>query len=194
MGSAQETPVLADGTQHAQSVFPPAREYLTSAGFAGAAALLAALVIGLAVILAVARASKRRREQQDRHHQQLRDDALRAAALIRCEKRFTWIVDTAGIEPTAPQSATLGLVPELALEMLSGLLRDAQDLGDATLTAAITVYLNQFALVLAQQAGDLSQVVSTPRAHAKAESATNAPKVQSHNESTTPTNETPVAS
>ncbi|WP_343709017.1 hypothetical protein [Mycobacterium sp.] len=51
-----------------------------------------------------------------------------------------------------------GLGPELALEMLSGLHRDAKRLADETLVNAIGVYLSQFARVLAQQGGPLSHL------------------------------------
>ena len=60
-----------------------------------------------------------------------------------------------GVEPAASEGATLGLGPELAMATLRGLLRDAERLGDETLADAVTVYQNQFALVLAQQGGPL---------------------------------------
>jgi hypothetical protein len=66
------------------------------------------------------------------------------------------VVQSAGIEPAVSEGATLGLGPELALELLRGLLRDAEQLADATLASAVTVYQNQFVLVLAQQGGSLS--------------------------------------
>jgi hypothetical protein len=74
-----------------------------------------------------------------------------------------WVVDTAGLEP-AGETATLGLGPELALEILRGLLRDAEQLSDATLAGAVMVHLNQFSLVLAQQAGPLAELTAAPAA------------------------------
>ena len=67
---------------------------------------------------------------------------------------------TAGVEPAASEGATLGLGPELAMATLRGLLRDAERLEDETLADAVTVYQNQFALVLAQQGGPLSELAA----------------------------------
>jgi hypothetical protein len=44
---------------------------------------------------------------------------------------------------------------------LRGLLRDAERLGDDTLPDAVTVYQNQFALVLAQQGGPLAELAAS---------------------------------
>lgn len=143
---------------------PSAREFVLSAGFGGAAALLAALLLAGVVLFALRRASTRHRlelDQQERHNQQVRDAEQRNAAVQRCWQRLVWVVETAGIEPAASQGATVGLGPDLALELVRGLLREAEDLGDATLTAALTVYLNQFAQVLAQQ-GNVSGEPSNP--------------------------------
>jgi hypothetical protein len=140
---------------------PPAREFLTSAGFGGALALLAVLLLALVVVANGWRAAKRHREtleQRERHYEDARAEKERAADLAVCEQRFKWVVETAGLEPAVSESATLGLGPELALEMLSGLHRDAKRLEDETLVKAIGVYLNQFALVLAQQGGPLSHL------------------------------------
>jgi hypothetical protein len=144
-------------------VLPPARDFVTSAGFGGAAALLAALIVAGVVLLVVRRASQRHRmelEQQERQHRQRRDDELRAAALARCWQRLVWLVETAGLEPATSENATLGLGPDLALEMLRGLLRDAEQLGDDTLAKAASVYLGQFSLVLAQQGSLLSELAA----------------------------------
>ncbi|MBS4730617.1 hypothetical protein MSM1_20620 [Mycobacterium sp. SM1] len=141
---------------------PPAREFLTSAGFGGAAALLAAIVVAVVAIFAARGAAKRHRrqlEQRERHHQEMRADERREAAVTRCWQRFAWVVETAGLEP-ASEAATLGLGPELTLEILRGLLRDAEQLGDDTLTGAVTVHLNQFSLVLAQQSGSLTRLAA----------------------------------
>jgi len=142
-------------------VLPPARDFLTSAGFGGAAALAAAIIVALVVLIAVRRTSKRHRldlEVRERQHQQRREDEQHAAAINRCWQRLVWVVETAGIEPAAAEGATLGLGPELALELLRGLLRDAEQLGDDTLAGAVTVYLGQFTLVLAQQGSLLSEL------------------------------------
>jgi hypothetical protein len=144
--------------------FPPAREFLLSAGFGGAAALVAALVIAVVAWLLARAAAKRYRadfEQRERHHHEVREEEQRAAAIARCWQRLVWVVDAAGLEP-AGETATLGLGPELAVEILRGLLRDAEQLGDETLAGAVTVHLNQFSLVLARQAGPLSDLTATP--------------------------------
>jgi hypothetical protein len=139
---------------------PPERDFLTSAGFGGAAALAAAIILVLVALFAMQRASKRHRmelEQQERQNWARREDEQHAAAVTRCWQRLVWVVETAGIEPAASHGATLGLGPELALEILRGLLRDAEQLGDDTLARAVSVYLGQFSLVLAQQGSLLSE-------------------------------------
>jgi hypothetical protein len=139
---------------------PPERDFLTSAGFGGAAALAAAIILVLVALFAMQRASKRHRmelEQQERQNWARREDEQHAAAVTRCWQRLVWVVETAGIEPAASEAATLGLGPELALEILRGLLRDAEQLGDDTLARAVSVYLGQFSLVLAQQGSLLSE-------------------------------------
>lgn len=160
MVNVQQPVLLADGPS-LKSILPPAREFLLSAGFGGAAALLAALLLALVVTVAAWRASKRHRTQladQQRRHEQIREDAEHTAAIVRCEQRFKWVVETAGIEPAASEAATLGLGPELALELLQGLHRDAKHLGDDTLVRAITVYFDQLSRVLAQQGGPLANL------------------------------------
>jgi uncharacterized membrane protein len=141
--------------------WPSTREFVTSAGFAGLMALLAAIVIALVVLFVVLRISKRHQvemEQRQLHEadEQAKND--RATELAVVDERFRWVVETAGIEPASSEHATLRLGPELALELLTGLLADAQRLADKTLAKAITVYLNQFSLVLTQQGGPLSQL------------------------------------
>jgi hypothetical protein len=141
---------------------PPARDFVLSAGFGGAAALIAALVIALIAVLVARGITKRHRaglEQQERHHREVREQEQRAAAIARCWQRLVWVVETAGLEP-ASETATLGLGPELALEVLRGLLRDAERLGDDTLAGAVTVHLSQFSLVLAQQGGALAELIA----------------------------------
>lgn len=138
---------------------PPAREFVTSAGFGGAAALVAAVLLAAVILFAVGRASKRDRmlrEQQDRHSEQARDAERHNTAVQRCWQRLVWVVETAGIEPASSQAASLGLGPELTEALLRGLLRDAEQLGDETLRDAVAVYLDQVARVLAQQGGLLS--------------------------------------
>jgi hypothetical protein len=153
--------------------FPSAGEFLTSAGFGGVAALIAAVVVALVVFVAARKASQRDQAElqlQERHYEQVREDRERAAGIALCEQRFRWVVETAGLEPAASESATLGLGPELALELLAGLHRDATRLGDDTLVKAIAVYLNQFSLVLAQQGGPLAHLNGTSKAERDATS------------------------
>jgi hypothetical protein len=144
---------------------PPAREFLTSAGFAGTATLVAAIVVAV-VALVSTRASRQRHvielEQQEHHHNELREDQQHAAALARCWRRLEWVVDTAGIEPASSQGVTLGLGPELAAEILQGLIREADELGDEALGNAATVHLSQLSLVLAHQSGSLLHPATGP--------------------------------
>jgi len=79
-----------------------------------------------------------------------------------------WLVETAGTEPAARDAdeASLGLGPELALELLEGLHRDAEELGDETLARAVTVYLAQYGLVLGQQGGPLPESLPAVNGHA----------------------------
>ena len=137
----------------------PLRDFIVSPGFAGAAAVVAALIVLCAVLYAVRRAGKRlneQLEQRERHHQEARDAEQHAMAAAQCWETLKWLVKTAGVEPAASEGATLGLGPELAITTLRGLLRDAERLGDETLSDAVTVYQSQFALILAQQGGPLS--------------------------------------
>jgi hypothetical protein len=46
----------------------------------------------------------------------------------------------------------------VTLELLGGLLREAERLGDETLAKAVAVYQEQLLLVLAQQAGPVSDI------------------------------------
>lgn len=133
------------------------RDFVVSPGFVGVAALLAAIIAACAVLYASRRArqrSEQQREQQERRQDQARDDAADALAW----ERWQWVVDTAGIEPAASEGATLGLGPAVTLELLGGLLRDAERLGDETLAKAVAVYQEQLLLVLAQQAGPVSGI------------------------------------
>jgi hypothetical protein len=142
----------------------PLREFIVSPGFAGAAAVVAALIVFCAVLYASRRAGKRLNgdlEQRERHHQEARDAEKQALASQQCWATLKWLVKTAGLEPAASEAATLGLGPELAMATLRGLLRDAERLGDETLADAVTVYQNQFALILAQQAGPLSGLAAS---------------------------------
>jgi hypothetical protein len=141
----------------------PLREFVVSPGFAGVAAVIAAVIVLCAVLYAGRRAGKRLNEeieQRERHHQETREAQQRAAATQQCWETLKWLVKTAGIEPAASEGATLGLGPELAMTTLRGLLRDAERLGDETLADAVTVHLNQFALVMAQQGGSLSELAA----------------------------------
>jgi hypothetical protein len=162
---------VSDIPQAAQwPALPALRDFIVSAGFGGAAVLLAAAVTICAVIYASSRATRRlnrQLEQQDRHHQETREDQQRAAAIDRCWQRLVWLVKTAGMEPTARDTdeASLGLGPELTLELLQGLLRDAKDLGDDTLARAVTVYLTQYGLVLGQRGGPLPAALAERDGH-----------------------------
>jgi hypothetical protein len=164
LGSDGRFQIVAEGfpLPGRMPALPPARDFLTSAGFGGAAALAAAIIVALAAVFAMRRASQRHRielERQERRHRERRDDEQHATAVTRCWQRLVWVVETAGLEPAAAEGATLGLGPELALELLRGLLRDAEQLGDDTLARAVSVYLGQFSLVLAQQGSLLSEPV-----------------------------------
>lgn len=135
----------------------PARDFVVSPGFAGLMALLAAIIAAGAVLYWSRRARQRfeqRRDEQDRRHDRARDDAEKALAW----ERWQWVVENAGIEPAVSEGATLGLGPAVTLELLGGLLRDAERLGDETLARAVAVYQEQLVLVLAQQAGPVSNV------------------------------------
>lgn len=143
---------------------PPAREFVTSAGFGGAATLVAAALLAAVILFAVGRASKRDRllrEQQERDSEQVGDAERHHSAVQRCWQRLVWVVETAGIEPASSHSASLGLGPELTEALLRGLLRDADHLGDDTLRDAVAVYMNQFLRVIAQQGGLLSGLTSS---------------------------------
>ena len=135
----------------------PVRDFVVSPGFAGLMAVLAAIVAGGAVLYSSRRARQRfeqQRDEQDRRHDRARDDSDKALAW----ERWQWVVENAGIEPAVSEGATLGLGPAVTLELLGGLLRDAERLGDETLARAVAVYQEQLVLVLAQQAGPVSDV------------------------------------
>ncbi|OBK76011.1 hypothetical protein [Mycobacterium sp. 1274761.0] len=142
----------------------PLREFIVSPGFAGTAAVIAALIVLVAALYATRRARKgldRELEQRQRHHQQAHEAEQHAALSRQAWETLKWLVETAGIEPAASEGATLGLGPELAMATLRGLLRDAERLGDETLADAVTVYQSQFALILAQQSGPLSELAAS---------------------------------
>jgi hypothetical protein len=143
----------------------PLRDFLVSPGFVGVAAVVAALIVACAGLFAIRRAGKRldrELDQRERHNREARDAEQQARTSAQCWQTFTWLVDTAGVEPAASEGATLGLGPELAMATLRGLLRDAERLEDETLADAVTAYRNQFALVLAQQGGPLSELAGGP--------------------------------
>lgn len=145
----------------------PLREFIVSPGFAGAAAVVAATIVLCAVLYGLRRSRKRFHQElelRERHHQEARHDEQHAVAVARCWDRLRWLVETAGIEPAASEGATLGLGPELALELLRGLLREAEQLEDESLASAVTVYQNQFGLILAQQGGPLSELAAVASA------------------------------
>lgn len=159
----------------------PLREFIVSPGFAGVAAVVAALIVLCAVLFAVRRAGKRldqELEQRERHHHEAREGEQNALASRHCWETLKWLVKTAGLEPAASEGATLGLGPELAMATLRGLLRDAERLGDETLADAVTVYQNQFALVLAQQGGPLSELAAGAPAPGKRGAAPQTPSTE----------------
>jgi hypothetical protein len=139
----------------------PLRDFIVSPGFAGVAALLAAIIASCAVLYGVRRAGKRSQqllEQRERDLAQTRHDAEHALAVARCWERWQWVVETAGLEPAVSEGATLGLGPAVTLELLRGLLGDAELLGDDTLAKAVAVYQEQLLLVLAQQGGPVAEL------------------------------------
>jgi hypothetical protein len=183
--SMRDTGLVAERFDLPQGMpeLPPARDFLISAGFGGAAALVAAIIVALVAVLVVQRASKRHRvelEQQQHQYRERRRDEQHEAAVTRCWQRLVWVVETAGVEPAASEGATLGLGPELALELLRGLLRDAQKLGDDTLAKAVSVYLAQFSLVLAQQGSLLADLAAPSPAAIEPKPVEHAATEQSH--------------
>jgi hypothetical protein len=128
---------------------------MTSAGFAGLEAIFAAIIVGCAVFYVAWRAA----QQRERHHREVLDDEHYSAAVTRCWDQLKWVVNSAGLEPAATDTyvANMGFGPELAEQILHGLLNDAEELGDRTLIKAVSAYLNQLALVLAQQGGSFAQ-------------------------------------
>ena len=152
----------------------PARDFVVSPGFAGLAALVAAVIAACAVLYASRRARQRfeqHRDRDERRQEQARRDAENALAW----ERWQWVVDTAGIEPAASEGATLGLGPAVTLELLSGLIRDAERLGDDTLAKAVAVYQEQLTLVLAQQAGPVSDIAGATTKRPPVETRDNKP-------------------
>lgn len=150
---------MAPQTQLSAAVdLPPLRDWVATSGFAGACAVLAALLILITVLIAARRADKRSKRETEQHQ--------RAAAIAQCWQRLTWVITTADTEPAAtdPATASMGLGPELAEELLKGIGRDAKELGDETLEKAAAVYLSQLGLVLTQQAQRLTEVATAKRA------------------------------
>ena len=91
--------------------------------------MVAAVIVSCAVLYATRRAGKRalaERDQRERQHEEGRENAQRAEALARCWDQWWQVVDTAALEPAVSEGATLGLGPEVTLELLRGLLRDAE--------------------------------------------------------------------
>lgn len=140
-------------------------DFMVSPAFAGVAALLAVILAACVVLYAVRRAGKRSElllEQREHDLAQARADTEHARAVERCWSRWQWVVDTVGVEPAVSEGATLGLGPAVTLELLRGLLRDAEELGDDTLAKAIASYQEQVLLVLAQQAGPVAELTVVP--------------------------------
>lgn len=142
---------------------PAPEDYVVSPGFAGLLIVLAAIVLFCAVLYSARRSRQRhdaRLVQEERQHQERREDRDRTAVIDRCWQRLVWLVETAGTEPAAQYAdeAILGLGPELALELLQGIHRDATDAGDETLSRAAAVYLTQYGLVLGNQAAGIPEL------------------------------------
>lgn len=147
------------------------RDFLTSAGFGGTMALLAAAVAAAAAIYAACRTAESHKaalDQQDRHHCELRDDGRRSAAITRCWDRLVWLVNTASAQPATADasSAHLRVGPELAQQLLEVLEGDADELQDRALAKAVNLYVVQFGLVLTQQIGTPAQPTDEPSAGA----------------------------
>lgn len=163
-------------TVHAMDL-PSAREFILSAGFASVVALLAAIVVLGAVLHALRRAEKRsdtKRDQEQRHHEELRADSLHAAEVQRCWDRWWQVQQSAALEPAASEGVTLGLGPDVVLELLRSLLRDAEALGDDTLTTAIAACQEQLLLVLAQQGGPLAHLPAAAETSTNGDTTTTA--------------------
>jgi hypothetical protein len=128
---------------------------MTPAEFVGAGAIIDAFIVGCAWLYVARQATK----QRERHHQEIRADELRSTAIARCWEQLQWVVNSVSLEPAATDTyvANMGFGPELAEQILQGLLADAEELGDRTLTNAVSAYLNQLGLVLAQQGGSFAQ-------------------------------------
>src|SRR5690349_18592100 len=127
--------LMSDIVQAAGST-PPLRDFLVSPGFAGLALVIAAVALFFAVLYSSRRAEKRldrQLDQSDIHQQERRADRDRDAAIKRGWERLQWLIDTATNEPAGianGEVVTLGLGPELTLTILSGLQREATELGD----------------------------------------------------------------
>lgn len=155
---------------------PPLRDFLTSAGFGGALALGAAIVVAIVVVFAE-RGSSRRHvsllDEQKRQQDETRRETQRSARLQECRERLAWVVDKGGIEPSGSEAATVGFGPELALTVLEGIRDDAEQLGDATLAKAAAVQITQLSRILAKQSGALSELgVAAPETARSADSPT----------------------
>jgi hypothetical protein len=127
--------------------------------------VVAAVIVLCAVLFASRQAGKRslaERDQRERHYEEGREAEQRAVEVARCWDQWWQVVETAALEPAASEGATLGLGPEVTLELLQGLLRDAERLGDDTLARAVAVHQEQLLLVLAQQSGPLSTLTASP--------------------------------
>lgn len=181
--------LLADQVSLPQGMpeqLPPAREFLTSAGFAGTTVLLGAIIVAVVAGFAVRAAFKR--------HRMLVEQRGRRARIQECRERLAWVVDKASVEPAASEGATVGVGPELAMTVLQGIHDDAESLGDATLAMAAAVQLDQLSRMLARQSGALSHfgavnsaaVASSSGEEATSEAGPAAPATTSGDEPSTP--------
>jgi hypothetical protein len=174
---------------------PFLRDFMVSPGFAGAAIVLSVIVLFLAVLYTSRRAERRldrQLELQDIHQQEKRADGERESAIERCWDRLVWLINTAATEPSGisnREKVTLGLGPELTLAILKGLLSEAKELGDDTLTSAVTVYLSQYGSVLGQLGGTLpAKPVSNGHQEPAAEAIPPGPKPAEKSDAAAPVN------
>jgi hypothetical protein len=81
----------------------------------------------------------------------------------------------------------------VTLELLGGLLRDAERLGDETLAKAVAVYQEQLLLVLAQQAGSVADLGVPARSQSPDGKPATKPASSAHRkpDTVTPTPTTP---
>src|SRR5689334_9248376 len=116
-------------TDELNVVASPLGDFVRSPGFAGAAALVAAVMVMCTMLVTSRRAGgrfEREIEQRERHHEEAREDAQHAEQVQRGWNRLKWVLETTDADSAASNGATLGMGPELLFELLRGLLSDAE--------------------------------------------------------------------